>query len=429
MAIGINVTKTNNQKFALELNSYILKFDVSDFDSSSTTAAKTLTVTTPSDGKLYTYVKNPNIAAASITDKSITVIPRCHGYTVLTVAQDTGTAEYTMATPETTQCLIHVTVPSLEDTSWDRISTIAQAGDGPLYWDVGDTKTVTLNGNVGDYLSLDNYQCKVFILHFNLPDDKTIPQKNIIFGGFKKINTNEDMFLADAKYWKQAPNEKAFGIIHYDSYSLTCWSGTELRYDILGAVETPPPNYGTNWWPDDLESEQDYDPREGSDATTAAITNPVANTLMAALPAEFRTVLRLWNRYLDKCGKVYYTQKSETSRTPNRHWETAQEDITKMVDAGISLLSEFEVLGSCVSANPYEQYHQTYLDYYAQGGSISKTYHDFLTDKAEARNHLAWWLASLPYDTFPSGFLAIYNQKSESRLLTESIGIAPAFKV
>lgn len=100
-----------------------------------------------------------------------------------------------------------------------------------------------------------------------------------------------------------------------------------------------------------------------------------------------------------------------------------------MVDAGISLLSEFEVLGSCVSANPYEQYHQTYLDYYAQGGSINKTYHDFLTDKAEARNHLAWWLASLPYNTFPSGFLAIYNQKSEYRLLTESIGIAPAFKV
>lgn len=309
MAIGINVTKTNNQKFALELNSYILNFDVSDFDSSPT-AAKTLTVTTPSDGKLYTYVKNANIATASVTDKSITIIPCCHGYTVLTVAQGTGTAaEYTTATPETTQCLIHVTVPSLEDTSWARISAIAQAGDGPLYWDIGDTKTITLNGNVGDYLSLNNYQCKVFILHFNLPDDKTIPQKNIIFGGFKKINTNEDIFLADAKYWKQAPNEKAFGIIHYDSYSLTCWSGTELRYDILGTVETPPPNYGTNWWPDDLESEQDYDPREGSDATTAAITNPVANTLMAALPAEFRTVLRLWNRYLDKCGKVYYTQK------------------------------------------------------------------------------------------------------------------------
>lgn len=78
MAIGINVTRTNNnQKFALELSSHILNFDISNFDYNSA-AAKTLTVTTPSDGKLYTYVENPNIITASITDKSIKITPCCH---------------------------------------------------------------------------------------------------------------------------------------------------------------------------------------------------------------------------------------------------------------------------------------------------------------------------------------------------------------
>lgn len=85
----------NNQKFALELSSHILKFiNISDFDYNST-AAKMLTITTPSDGKLYTCVENSNIVTASITDKSIIVTPHCHRYTVLTVAQNVGITDYT----------------------------------------------------------------------------------------------------------------------------------------------------------------------------------------------------------------------------------------------------------------------------------------------------------------------------------------------
>lgn len=363
----------------------------------------------------------------------------CHGYTVLTVAQDVGTTNYTTTTPETVQCLIHITVPSLENTSWDRISAIAQAGEGSLYWDIGDTKTITLNGKVGDYLTLNNYQCKVFILHFNLPDDKIIPQKNIIFGGFKKADTDTNIFLADSLFWTGAHTKKGFNMNHYDYVSNHCWSGTELRYDVLGAVETPPPNYGTDyrvntWWPNDtsvIYDGRDLSPREGADATTTAISNPVANTLMAALPAEFRTVLKLWNRYFDKGGDVYWTPSSSGSNTKecHRHWETAAEDIVKIVDAGVSLLSEFEIFGSCIKANPYEQEHQTYLDYYAQGGPIYKTYHEYLAENTSYQNHPIWWLASLPYIECPSGFLTVYMYDANYRSATHSYGLAPIFKV
>ena len=52
----------------------------------------------------------------------------------------------------------------LEDYTWAEIQAIGAAGEGAQYFNIGDTKTITLNGQIGDDLTLDNYKCKVFIL-------------------------------------------------------------------------------------------------------------------------------------------------------------------------------------------------------------------------------------------------------------------------
>lgn len=47
----------------------------------------------------------------------------------------------------------------------------------------------------------------------------------------------------------------------------------------------------------------------------AAISNSVKNTLMAALPSEFKTVLKLRNQYFDKSGVVTVNVFATYSRT------------------------------------------------------------------------------------------------------------------
>lgn len=96
--------------------------------------------------------------------------------------------------------------PTLNDNSWTTISKIAQTGNGDTYWDIGDMKEIVLNGNIGDYLTLNNYITNVFILDFNYPLNKIIPDNNIIFGGFKTIDISTaivDVCLCDSQFGVQ----------------------------------------------------------------------------------------------------------------------------------------------------------------------------------------------------------------------------------
>ncbi len=62
---------------------------------------------------------------------------------------------------------IVVASKTLNENSWDAISKVASAGKGKEFWSVGDTKNVILNGNVGDYLTLENLSIDVFIIGFD----------------------------------------------------------------------------------------------------------------------------------------------------------------------------------------------------------------------------------------------------------------------
>ena len=174
------------------------------------------------------------------------------------------------------------------------------------------------------------------------------------------------------------------------------WKGTDLRYDILGATNTQPSMYNQ------LKTTSNI----GYDATQAAITSPLSNTLMAALPSDFRSVLRLWTRWMDSNGN-----KSNVDA-----------NVTSCVDAGISLLTEFEVFGTRSSANQYEQNHQIQCAYYVSGNSKVKY------RQSSTGTNARWWESSTSYNN-ETGFCCVHdNGAASTGTACYAFGLAPAFK-
>ena len=295
-------------------------------------------------------------------------------------------------------------VGDLNGSTWAGISAVAQAGLGDEFWDIGDCKAVTLNGTIGT-LAL-NQILYVFILDFNHPTNKTIADNNIIFGGFKTALTGgKDVCLCDSGYGSSyAGSTKYFNMNHWGSTSSSPyntnyggWAACDLRYDILGATEKQPSVYGS----------QKTTSAIGYDATQAAIDSPMTNTLMSALPSDMRSALSLWTRWVDNKGNS----------------SNVDANVTAIIDAGISLLTEFEIIGARYSANTYEQNHQKQMAYYTAGNSKIKYKHN-------ATSTAAYWWESSAYFRSATVFCSVETGGSAVTSYSHySYGLAPAFKV
>ena len=174
------------------------------------------------------------------------------------------------------------------------------------------------------------------------------------------------------------------------------WKGTDLRYDILGATSTQPSQYNQ------LKNTSNV----GYDATEATLTNPKANTLLAALPSDLRGVMRLWTRYVDAVGNN----------------SDVDANIKATVDA-ITLLAEPEIFASRSYANQYEYNHNTRMAYYTNGnGTIKKKHSD-----ASAAVH--WWESSPHYYTTYYFCCVTTRGDASSNYASYSCALAPAFKL
>lgn len=223
--------------------------------------------------------------------------------------------------------LIGPEADTLDGCSWDNINTIASIGQAKNFWAVGDCKAVTVNGTVGTLSVNQTYY--VYILGFD--HNGTI--NTIDFGTFKTALSNGiNICLIDSKYGNSSTNgTKYFNINHWGNTNHGGWSGCDLRYDILGSTDVAPSGYGS----------APVSGRVGYDATETCATNPVPNTLMAALPAELRAVMKPMTIYTDNIGGG-----------------NAESHISATVDY-LPLLAEFDIYGVCKYANTYEQNHQS----------------------------------------------------------------------
>lgn len=287
-----------------------------------------------------------------------------------------------------------LTIPTLNNSSWAEISEISASGEAENYFAVGDTKMVTLNGTVGTLaLNYDTYN--VYILGFDHNKDVT-GDTGITFGTFKTTD-GIDVALCDDHYFGvNVQGEKWFNMNHWGNVNHGGWAASDLRYDILGSTDVAPSGYGAARTTSDA----------GNNASATCATKPVANTLMAALPADLRAVMKPMTIYTDNVGN---SSNVEANVTPTTDY--------------LPLLAEYEICGIMYRANEYEQNKQAQYAYYAVGNSAVKYKHSYTKDKS------MYWLRS-PWYEGDSAFSTVgHSGTSDCYSVRGSYALAPMFLV
>ena len=259
--------------------------------------------------------------------------------TAVTVSYSEGGVTKTTTTP--------VTVTSISNTlasnSWATIRAVSDAGKGANYWSVGDAKGIIINGKVGA-TTISNLAISVFILGFN--HNASREGNNRIHFQIGKINGTL-VGLVDGNYGNSTSTTGAFTM--NTSYTNSGgWNNSHMRKTVLG-----------------------------SNSTSA--TSPAANTLLAALPADLRAVMKPATKYSDNTGGGSDTASYVTSTT----------DL-------LPLLSEFEYHGARYYANSAEKNYQAQYDYYKAGNSKVHYKHN-----ATGTAALAWCRSVLSGGYYP----------------------------
>lgn len=259
---------------------------------------------------------------------------------------------------------------TLNDCSWENISEVSESGQAANYWSVGDTKTITINGTVGA-TTFSNLSIDAFII--GIDHNSNVEGANRIHFQLGKIN-GVDVCLCDSNYSSLTTASGAF-TMNTSGTNSGGWSSSHMRTTVLGS---------------------DSDP-----------ASPTANTLLAALPADLRAVMKKVIKYSDNVGGGSDSASSDV---------TATEDF-------LFLLAEFEVDGIWSYASKVEKKYQVRYDYYKAGNSALKYKHDSITTKT------FWWLRST-YVESTTMFCRIatdgYGGVASAKY---SGGVAPAFAV
>lgn len=356
-------------------------------------ASETVTVSASISGTVTAQPADAGVVSASVSGMTVTLTGQSLGATTVSISFNAG-QNYEIATTTVSVTVSNVST-TFNDNSWETIRTVSDADTGASYWAVGDTKSVTLNGKVG-VLSL-NTTLWVYILGFNHNESREGTLR-IHLQGFKTAQTDgTDVGLVDSSYGSSCTDgRKVFNVNHWGNYNYGGWAACDARYDILGSTNVAPSNYGS----------QKSSGATGNNPTSSCATSPVANTLMAALPADLRAVMKPVTKYTDNKGGGSNTASNVTATT-DYLW----------------LLAEYEVQGTRTYANSYEQNYQEQYDYYANGNSKIKYKH---TASSEA---VSWRLRS-PLYSGNGTFCTVYTGGSANGTNAyTSHALAPAFAV
>lgn len=286
--------------------------------------------------------------------------------TAVTVSYSEGGVTKTTTTP--------VTVTSISNTlasnSWATIRAVSDAGKGSNYWSVGDAKGITINGKVGA-TTISNLAISVFILGFN--HNASREGNNRIHFQIGKINGTL-VGLVDGNYSNYTSTTGAF-TMNTSNTNSGGWNNSHMRKTVLGS-------------------------------NSASATSPAANTLLAALPADLRAVMKPATKYSDNTGGGSDAASYVTSTT----------DL-------LPLLSEFEYHGARSYANSAEKNYQAQYDYYRAGNSKVHYRHNATGTAANA------WCRSV-YSGGNGNFCLVYTDGSASiNNAHSSWALAPCFFV
>lgn len=350
------------------------------------TTASGATVTASKDGVTYSGTET------SSGEYEITV-PGYGTYTVVVSKDGLTSTEY--VTISETSITMMLGDPVLNNNSWDVISQCSSMGFASSLWSVGDTKAVLLSGTCGTVNLNTTYYC--YIIGFD--HYSSVEGTGISFGTWKTAATGgKDICLTD-NYYDTAKTDgtKIFSMNHWGASNYGGWGASDLRYDILGSVDSAPPQYGSQH-----TTNSQYGQKNASQTTA---TNPVANTLMSCLPFTLRSVMKPIKKYFDHYGG-----------------STGQNHMGAVIDY-LPLMSEYEIFGAVTYASSYEPSYTMQYSYYSAGNSKIK-YRDSSLNAA-----VYWWERS-PYKSNSTHFCLVgLNNDHEYGHSTYSRGIAPVFLV
>ena len=269
--------------------------------------------------------------------------------------------------------------PTLNNNEWETIALAYEKGDAQELWPVGATKNIVINGLVGTQ-QFNNFALDVFIIGYDHNAEREGPGITFELG---KVG-GTDICLVDSHYFDfSTDGQKWFNMNHSGNTNSGGWKGCDLRYDILGSTNV-----------------------SNGDATSTCATSPVSNTLMAALPADLRAVMKPMNIYTDNTGG--YSSNASY--------------VTKSVDY-LPLLAEFEISGSIEYANSAEQNYQQQYQYYKNGNSKVKYRHSSTSSAAN------WWGRS-PFTNDDSAFCIVYTYGVINfDIAGGSFGVTPIFRI
>lgn len=321
-------------------------------EGSTITAKNGATTLTDTGGTVKFYLPNTGTwtVSASLGGDSTSDSVQCNAYQNYAV-------ELSYAPPE-----------NLNDCTWAQIHQLSAASKLGNYYDVGDGKSVILNGTVG-MLNISNFAVTAFILGFNHNASREGNNKTHFALG--KIN-GKIVALCDSQYENFASS--GYFVMNGNSSNNGGWNASEMRKNTLGNSGTP--------------------------------SSPPTNSLLSALPAELKSVLKPVTKYTDNAGNETNSSGAVTATT-DYLW----------------LLAEFEVFGSQSYANQYEKNSQLQYDYFKAGNSQIAYKHN-VTSSA-----VYYWLRSPSYGRV-EGFCSPWTDGTpDSNFADRSCGVLAGFAV
>lgn len=335
------------------------------------------TVTFVAEGNPYTII---SVTAGSAIEEPIP--PEVTGFVTGWSTDEAGANLVSFPYTPTADITLYAKVfpkKTLEESTWAEIAQVsANKQWNAMGWKVGDSKTITLNGTVGT-LVLDNYQCKVYIIGFDHNAEKE--GQGISFGMLEGTDGKQLCFVD--QYYNTATGEVMPFTMNTTQTNAGGWKAAKMRETTLGSTDV---KYG--------------------DATPDTIANPATNTLMAALPADLRAVLKPITKYTNNVG-------NETSDASA---------VSPSIDY-LPLMAEFEVFGTSRYANSNEKTYQAQYEYYKSGKSKIKYKQNDIGIAAR------WWLRSPSYADSVAFCAVGTDGTPDGGPAIESYGVAPAFLV
>lgn len=216
---------------------------------------------------------------------------------------------------------------TLNENSWEVIRAVSDSNQGENYWSIGDTKSIEINGRIGA-TTFNHLKIDVFIIGFNHNAEKEGNGKIHFLIG--KVD-NKMVGICDDKYVSEQDGASE-GYFCMNPTNIQTnkggWEASYMRKTILGADHNP--------------------------------NSPAENTMLAALPADLRGVMKPVTKYSDNTGG---------GRGSKPEFITATTDY-------LFLLGESELVGHGKYANSYETYYQRQYEFFKLGNKTVAYKHD-----------------------------------------------------